>query len=81
MLFYILNTIMNMAALLKNAAIPSTAAVAVAVPAESKTIIQNIDFSNTLNGDRAGQQKSAEVMEVAADDLTYLLNRALVYVR
>jgi hypothetical protein len=48
---------------------------------ENISIVQNVDISNQFNGDRAGQKKSAEAMDRAADDATDILSRALAYAR
>lgn len=47
----------------------------------SRTVTQNVNIENTFNGDRAGQQKSAEAMDKAANDGTEALARALQYAR
>ena len=47
----------------------------------SKSVTQNIEINNKFEGDRAGQQKSSEAMEKAADDSTAELARALQYAR
>lgn len=47
----------------------------------SKVITQNVNISNQFNGDRAGQQKSSEAMDKAANDSTEELARALQYAR
>jgi len=49
--------------------------------AQNVNITQNVDISNTFNGDRAGQQKSAEAMDGAASYATDFLARGLAYVR
>lgn len=47
----------------------------------SKVVTQNVNINNRFEGDRAGQQKSSEAMDKAADDSTSELARALQYVR
>lgn len=47
----------------------------------SKTINQKVEINNQFNGDRAGQQKSAEAMDKAADDSTAQMARALAFAR
>lgn len=59
---------------------PSTAQTSVG-GSTSKVITQNVNISNQFNGDRAGQQKSSEAMDKAADDSTEELARALKYAR
>jgi len=49
--------------------------------AQNVNITQNVDINNTFNGDRAGQQKSAEAMDGAASDATDFLARGLAYAR
>ena len=71
----ILKTIMGM-----GTARPETVAAATSA-AENKIINQNNYFTQTFNGDRAGQQKSSEAMDRASDDATGALARALAYVR
>ena len=61
---------------------PETVAAATATAnVENKSVTQNVDITNTFNGDRAGQQKSAEAMEKAAADATGQLARGLAYAR
>ena len=59
---------------------PETLAAA-ASSIENKSIIQNVEINNKFEGDRAGQQKSAEAMDKAADDATGILARGLAYAR
>jgi len=47
----------------------------------SKYITQNVEINNRFEGDRAGQQRSAEAMDKAAGDATSELARGLAYVR
>lgn len=47
----------------------------------SKTINQKVEINNQFNGDRAGQQKSAEAMDKAAEDSTSQMARALAFAR
>lgn len=47
----------------------------------SKRINQNVNISNTFNGDRAGQSKSSEAMRNASDDATSRMARALAFAR
>lgn len=53
-----------------NVVSPETAAVATGSNQVSKSVTQNIEINNKFEGDRAGQQKSSEAMEKAADDST-----------
>jgi len=48
---------------------------------ENKSIVQNVQITNQFNGDRAGQQKSAQAMNKAAEDATGYMSRGLAYVR
>jgi type IV secretory pathway TrbL component len=48
---------------------------------ENKSVTQNVEITNQFHGDRAGQQKSAEAMDKAADDATGQLARGLAYAR
>ena len=50
---------------------------------DSKTvsITQNVNIDNQFNGDRAGQEKSSEAMDKAADDSTSEMARALQFAR
>ena len=48
---------------------------------ENKTVTQNVEITNQFHGDRAGQEKSAEAMDKAADDATGQLARGLAYAR
>jgi hypothetical protein len=59
---------------------PETVAAATS-PIENKYITQNVEITNTFNGDRAGQQRSAEAMDNAANDATDILARGLAYAR
>lgn len=47
----------------------------------SKTINQKVEINNQFNGDRAGQQKSAEAMDKAAEDSASQMARALAFAR
>ena len=49
--------------------------------AQSRSIVQNIQISNTFNGDKAGQQKSAVAMDKASGDITGALSRGLQFAR
>ena len=64
-----------------NVVSPSTAAIATGSNHVSKSVTQNIEINNKFEGDRAGQQKSSEAMDKAADDSTAELARALQYAR
>ena len=64
-----------------NVVSPSTAAVATGSTQSSRTVTQNIEINNQVNGDRAGQQKSSEAMDKATSDSTEELARALQYAR
>ena len=59
---------------------PETVAAATS-PVENKYITQNVEITNQFHGDRAGQQRSAEAMDKAADDATDILARGLAYAR
>ena len=49
---------------------------------DSKTVsTQNVNINNQFNGDRAGQEKSSEAMDKAADDSTSEMARALQFAR
>lgn len=47
----------------------------------SKRVNQNVNISNTFNGDRAGQAKSAAAMSSASDDAVSTMARALAFAR
>lgn len=47
----------------------------------SKRVNQNVNISNTFNGDRAGQTKSAAAMSSASDDAVSTMARALAFAR
>lgn len=47
---------------------------------ENKYINMNVDIYNEFNGDRAGQEKSAEAIDNATEDISGVLARALEYV-
>lgn len=47
----------------------------------TRSIVQNVNISNKFEGDRAGQQKSAQAMSKATEDTTSELARALAYTR
>lgn len=64
-----------------NVVSPTTAAVATGSNQVSKSVVQNVEINNKFEGDRAGQQKSSEAMDKAADDSTAELARALQYAR
>ena len=64
-----------------NVVSPETAAVATGGGQVSKSVVQNVEINNKFEGDRAGQQKSAEAMDKAAGDTTAELARALQYSR
>ena len=48
---------------------------------KSVSITQNVNINNQFNGDRAGQEKSSEAMDKAADDSTSEMARALQFAR
>lgn len=48
---------------------------------KSVSITQNVNIDNQFNGDQAGQEKSSEAMEKAADDSTSEMARALQFAR
>jgi len=47
----------------------------------NRSVTQNNYFESTFNGDRAGQQRSAEAMNRNANDATGQLALALAYAR
>lgn len=47
----------------------------------SRTVNQTVEINNNFSGDRAGQQKSSEAMDKAADDATSRMARALAFAR
>jgi len=47
----------------------------------SRNVVQNVEISNTFNGDRAGQQKASAAMKSAAQDSTAQMGRALLFAR
>ena len=47
----------------------------------NKSVVQNINFSNQFNGERAVQQKAAKVMSRSAENASTRLTRALAYAR
>lgn len=47
----------------------------------SRNVVQNVEISNTFNGDRAGQQQASAAMRSAAQDSTAQMGRALQYAR
>ena len=59
---------------------PETVA-AVSGNTENMTVTQNVEITNQFHGDHAGQRRSAEAMDRAADDATSLLARGLTMVR
>lgn len=60
---------------------PSTAAAVGGGDRISKSVVQNVNIQNQFNGDRAGQKKSSEAMDKAAEDSTSELARALAFTR
>lgn len=66
-------------ALLGQAAVARPATVSTS--SSTRTINQYNQFSSTFNGDRAGQQKSAEAMESASDNAVDAMARALAFGR
>lgn len=60
---------------------PTASAQTPASTINSNTIVQNVNINNKFEGDRAGQQKSSEAMDKAAEDSTAELARALQYAR
>ena len=66
-------------ALLGQAAVARPATVLTS--SSTRTINQYNQFSSTFNGDRAGQQKSAEAMESASDNAVDAMARALAFGR
>ena len=49
--------------------------------AAGATVTQNVEINNQFNGDRAGQQKSAEAMDKASGDATSEMARALAFAK
>lgn len=45
------------------------------------TVTQNVEINNQFNGDRAGQQRSAEAMDKASSDATSEMARALAFAK
>lgn len=64
-----------------NVVSPGTARTASTGGNTSRTVTQNVEINNQFNGDRAGQEKSAEAMDKAADDSTAQMARALAFGR
>ena len=64
-----------------NVVMDTTAAAAAGGMSAGNTITQNITISNKFEGDKAGQQKSAQAMDKATSDATSELARALAYTR
>lgn len=64
-----------------NVVSPGTASVATGSNQVNKSVVQNVEINNKFEGDRAGQEKSAEAMDKAAGDSTAELARALQYAR
>ena len=60
---------------------PGTAAAVGGGDRISKSVVQNVNIQNQFNGDRAGQKKSSEAMDKAAEDSTSELARALAFTR
>lgn len=60
---------------------PDTLSKAGSSSSVSKSVVQNVSISNNFNGDRAGQEKSAEAMEKASDDATGEMARAIAFTR
>ena len=64
-----------------NVVSPGTARTASTGGSTTRTVTQNVEINNQFNGDRAGQEKSAEAMDKAADDSTSQMARALAFSR
>ena len=60
---------------------PDTVSKAGSGSSMSKSVVQNVNINNNFNGDRAGQEKSAEAMEKASDDATGEMARAIAFTR
>ena len=58
-----------------------TAQTASGTGVSSRTVAQKVEINNTFNGDRAGQEKSAEAMDKASEDSTSAMARALATAR
>lgn len=58
-----------------------TAQTASGIGVSSRTVTQKVEINNTFNGDRAGQEKSAEAMDKASEDSTSAMARALATAR
>ena len=58
-----------------------TAQTASGTGVSSRTVTQKVEINNTFNGDRAGQEKSAEAMDKASEDSTSAMARALATAR
>lgn len=60
---------------------PSTAATVGGGDRISKSVVQNVNIQNDFHGDQAGQKKSSDAMDKAAEDSTSELARALAFTR
>ena len=58
-----------------------TAQTASGTGVSSRTVTQKVEINNTFNGDRGGQEKSAEAMDKASEDSTSAMARALATAR
>lgn len=77
-----LESLIGDVSVLTQSAVASPATVQTSVGGStSKVVTQNVNINNKFEGDRAGQQKSSEAMDKAADDSTAELARALQYAR
>lgn len=60
---------------------PSTVSTVTGSNNVSRSVVQNVEINNKFEGDRAGQQKSAQAMKQAGKDVTSELARGLAYAR
>lgn len=60
---------------------PSTVSTVTGSNNVNRSVVQNVEINNKFEGDRAGQQKSAQAMKQAGKDVTSELARGLSYAR
>ena len=60
---------------------PSTVSTVTGSNNVNRSVVQNVEINNRFEGDRAGQQKSAQAMKQAGKDVTSELARGLSYAR
>ena len=71
----------DMAAILNVGQVSSATAAGVRNSSVKNNIVQNVNINNKFEGDRAGQQKSANAMHKASGDATAEMARALVFAK